>query len=87
MLDEPTTGLHFADIDRLLTSLNGLAEKDHFLIVIKYNLDVIKIADYVIDLAPEGRTQRMPLIVTGTPEQVAKSKTSYTGSFLKPYLN
>ena len=86
MLDEPTTGLHFADIDRLLTSLNRLVEKGHSVIVIEHNLDVIKTADYVIDLGPEGGHKGGKLMATGTPEQVAKSKASYTGRFLKPYL-
>lgn len=86
ILDEPTTGLHFADIDRLLHSLNELIEKGHSVIVIEHNLDVIKTADYVIDLGPEGGHKGGKLLAQGTPEKVAKSKSSHTGRFLKNHL-
>ncbi len=86
ILDEPTTGLHFADIDRLLLSLARLVENGHTVLVIEHNLDVIKTADYIIDLGPEGGHKGGKVMARGTPEQVAKSKTSHTGKFLQPYL-
>jgi excinuclease ABC subunit A len=82
ILDEPTTGLHFADIDRLLDSLNRLVELGHSVVVIEHNLDVIKTADYVIDLGPEGGHDGGELIASGSPEQIAACKASYTGQFL-----
>ncbi len=86
ILDEPTTGLHFADIDRLLVSLNRLVESGHSVVVIEHNLDVIKTADHVIDLGPEGGHKGGKVMVCGTPAQVAKCRTSHTGRFLKDYL-
>ncbi len=86
ILDEPTTGLHFADIDRLLVSLNRLIENGHSIVVIEHNLDVIKTADHIIDLGPEGGHKGGRLMATGTPEQVAKSRKSFTGQFLREYL-
>ena len=86
ILDEPTTGLHFADIDRLLISLNRLVDAGHSVIVIEHNLDVIKTADYVIDLGPEGGHKGGQLIATGTPEQVAECQSSHTAVFLKACL-
>ena len=86
ILDEPTTGLHFADINRLLHSLNRLVENGHTVLVIEHNLDVIKTADHVIDLGPEGGHKGGKLMATGTPEKVAKSKKSHTGKFLKKVL-
>ncbi|MEL7499493.1 MAG: excinuclease ABC subunit UvrA [Planctomycetota bacterium] len=86
ILDEPTTGLHFADIDRLLVSLNRLVANGHSVLVIEHNLDVIKVADYIIDLGPEGGHRGGKLMACGTPEAVAKSKTSHTGRFLKACL-
>ncbi len=86
ILDEPTTGLHFADIDRLLQSLNRLVEKGHSVVVIEHNLDVIKTADYVIDLGPEGGHKGGKLLAKGAPEKVAKSKRSFTGKFLRDCL-
>ena len=86
ILDEPTTGLHFADIDRLLVSLTRLVDNGHSVLVIEHNLDVIKTADHIIDLGPEGGHKGGKLMATGTPEKVAKSKKSYTGKFLKRYL-
>jgi excinuclease ABC subunit A len=86
ILDEPTTGLHFADIDRLLLSLNRLVDKGHTVVVIEHNLDVIKTADYIIDLGPEGGHKGGELLAYGTPEEVTKSPRSYTGSFLKRLL-
>lgn len=86
ILDEPTTGLHFADIDRLLVSLNRLVDNGHSVVVIEHNLDVIKTADYVIDLGPEGGHKGGNLIACGTPEEIAKCKASHTGRFLAELL-
>jgi excinuclease ABC subunit A len=87
ILDEPTTGLHFADIDRLLQSLNRLVDTGHSVVVIEHNLDVIKTADHVIDLGPEGGHNGGQLIVCGTPEEVAACQASYTGRFLVELLS
>jgi excinuclease ABC subunit A len=86
ILDEPTTGLHFADIDRLLASLNRLVDNGHSVVVIEHNLDVIKTADYVIDLGPEGGHKGGEIVAFGTPEAVAACPESYTGRFLAQYL-
>lgn len=86
ILDEPTTGLHFADIDRLLESLNRLVDNGHSVVVIEHNLDVIKTADYIIDLGPEGGHKGGELVACGTPEEIAACKKSHTGRFLAEYL-
>nr|NNM91397.1 excinuclease ABC subunit UvrA [Bacilli bacterium] len=86
ILDEPTTGLHSADIERLLHVLQRLVEAGDTVIVIEHNLDVIKTADYLIDLGPEGGDQGGQLIATGTPEELSEVASSYTGQFLKPIL-
>ncbi|ALV22733.1 MAG: excinuclease ABC subunit UvrA [Carnobacterium sp.] len=86
ILDEPTTGLHTEDIARLLEVLNRLVEAGNTVLVIEHNLDVIKTADYVIDLGPEGGAGGGTVLVTGTPEKVAKTKKSYTGRYLKEIL-
>jgi len=86
LLDEPTTGLHFADIQRLLDVLNHLVALKNTVVVIEHNLDVIKTADYIIDLGPEGGDRGGALIARGTPEQIAQVKESYTGQFLKRVL-
>ena len=86
ILDEPTTGLHFEDIKMLLNVLHGLVEKGNSVIVIEHNLDVIKTADWIIDIGPEGGFAGGNIIATGTPEEVAKINTSYTGQFLKELL-
>jgi excinuclease ABC subunit A len=86
MLDEPTTGLHFADIKKLLEVLHRLREGGNTVIVIEHNLDVIKSADYVIDLGPEGGDKGGQVLAIGTPEEVAKADNSYTGKFLKDVL-
>jgi len=86
ILDEPTTGLHLADVQRLLESLNRLVDAGHTVLLIEHHLDVIKTADYVIDLGPEGGHGGGELVVAGTPEEVAACKVSYTGSFLKAHL-
>ena len=86
ILDEPTTGLHFHDIDKLLNILHALRDKGNTIVVIEHNLDVIKTADWVIDLGPEGGKGGGMIIAEGTPEEVAEVKGSYTGEFLKPML-
>jgi excinuclease ABC subunit A len=86
ILDEPTTGLHFADIERLLEVLNRLVEQGNTVVIIEHNLDVIKTADWVIDLGPEGGDAGGRVVATGTPEAVAQRSESYTGQFLKPVL-
>jgi excinuclease ABC subunit A len=86
ILDEPTTGLHFADIERLLEVLNRLVEQGNTVVIIEHNLDVVKTADWVIDLGPEGGDAGGRVVATGTPEVVAQRPESYTGQFLKPVL-
>lgn len=86
ILDEPTTGLHFYDIEQLLLVLHRLRDNGNTIIVIEHNLDVVKTADWIIDLGPEGGNKGGQIICVGTPEDVAKHKTSYTGKFLKPLL-
>jgi excinuclease ABC subunit A len=86
VLDEPTTGLHFADIDKLLAVLNRLVDQGNTVLVIEHNLDVIKIADWVIDLGPDGGDEGGELVTAGTPEDVAAHRGSHTGRYLKPYL-
>ena len=87
ILDEPTTGLHFADVDRLISILHRLAESGNTVIVIEHNLDVIKTADYIIDLGPEGGDKGGTVIATGTPEKVADNPNSYTGVYIKKMLD
>jgi excinuclease ABC subunit A len=86
ILDEPTTGLHFHDIAQLLTVLGRLRDQGNTIIVIEHNLDVIKTADWIIDIGPEGGLNGGKIIAQGTPEQVALVSQSYTGQFLKPIL-
>ena len=86
ILDEPTTGLHFADVDKLLSVLDKLVDAGNTVVVIEHNLDVIKRADYIIDLGPDGGTRGGTIVATGTPEEVAKCPESYTGQFLKRLL-
>ncbi|MCP5208666.1 MAG: excinuclease ABC subunit UvrA [Hahellaceae bacterium] len=87
ILDEPTTGLHFADIQQLLLVLHTLKDQGNTIVVIEHNLDVIKTADWIIDLGPEGGDKGGNIVATGTPEEVAKSPASYTGAYLKPLLS
>lgn len=87
ILDEPTTGLHFHDIDLLLKVLYRLREHGNTIVVIEHNLDVIKTADWVIDLGPEGGANGGEIIAEGTPEEVARNKKSYTGKYLKNALS
>jgi excinuclease ABC subunit A len=86
VLDEPTTGLHFDDIAKLLTAFKKLLEAGHTLVVIEHNLDVLKTADFIIDLGPEGGHEGGKVVATGTPEQIAKAPASHTGRFLAPVL-
>ena len=87
ILDEPTTGLHSADVSKLLEVLNRLVDAENSIVVIEHNLDVIKTADYIIDLGPEGGNGGGTVVATGTPEEVAKNKKSYTGQYLKRILS
>ena len=86
ILDEPTTGLHFDDVRKLLTVLSRLVDQGNTVLVIEHNLDVIKTADWVVDLGPEGGSGGGQIIATGTPEAVAANPASHTGVFLKPLL-
>jgi len=86
ILDEPTTGLHAADIHKLLVILQRLVDGGDTVVVIEHNLDVIKAADYVIDLGPEGGIRGGTIVAKGTPEQIVEAAESYTGKFLKPLL-
>ncbi|MBV9960559.1 MAG: hypothetical protein JO360_19175, partial [Acidobacteria bacterium] len=87
ILDEPTTGLHFADVHKLLDVLQRLVSLGNTVIVIEHNLDVIKSADHIIDLGPEGGSHGGRLVASGTPEEVAHTRRSHTGHALKPLLN
>jgi len=87
VLDEPTTGLHFEDIRKLLGVLGRLVDGGNTVIVIEHNLDVIKTADWVIDLGPDGGSRGGHVIATGTPEDIAHNDDSHTGQFLKKLLN
>ncbi len=86
VLDEPTTGLHFADVHKLVEILRRLSDSGNTVVVIEHNLDVIKTADYIIDMGPEGGDGGGTVIAQGTPEEVCETEGSYTGKFLKPYL-
>ena len=86
VFDEPTTGLHFHDIKKLLASFNALIEKGHSILVIEHNLDLIKCADWIIDLGPEGGENGGKVLAVGTPEEVVKNKNSVTAKYLKEKL-
>ena len=86
ILDEPTTGLHTADVHKLIEVLQKLANTGNTVVVIEHNLDVIKCADHIIDLGPEGGDKGGTIVVTGTPEEVSKCEQSYTGKYLKHYF-
>jgi excinuclease ABC subunit A len=86
ILDEPTTGLHMADVDKLLGVLHALVDTGNSMIIIEHNLDVIKNADHIIDMGPEGGSAGGQIVAIGTPEQIAKTPESYTGRFLKTVL-
>ena len=85
-MDEPTTGLHFADVHKLIDILKRLSEGGNTVIVIEHNLDVIKTADYIIDIGPEGGDKGGTIITQGTPEEVARNPASYTGQYVAKYL-
>jgi excinuclease ABC subunit A len=87
IFDEPTTGLHFHDIGRLLGAFDALIERGHTVVVVEHNMDVIKSADWVIDLGPEAGKEGGNIVVCGTPEQVAECAESYTGQFLKQHMS
>ena len=86
ILDEPTTGLHFDDINKLLIVLHKLVSQGNSVIVIEHNLDVIKTADWIIDLGPDGGNNGGEVVATGSPEDICKVNKSYTGKYLKKYL-
>lgn len=86
ILDEPTTGLHFADVHKLIEILRRLSEGGNSVVVIEHNLDVIKTADYIIDIGPEGGERGGSVIAQGTPEEITKNELSYTGKYVKKYL-
>ena len=86
ILDEPTTGLHIADVHKLVDILHRLVDTGNSIVVIEHNLDLIKTADYIIDLGPEGGEKGGTILQVGTPEQIVKNDKSYTGQFLKKYL-
>ena len=87
ILDEPTTGLHVADVHKLVKVLDALVDAGNTVIVIEHNLDIIKRADHIIDLGPEGGSEGGRIVAQGTPEQVAENKNSFTGMYLKPLLS
>jgi excinuclease ABC subunit A len=86
ILDEPTTGLHFEDIQVLMRVLNKLTDKGNSILIIEHNLDVIKMADFLIDIGPEGGQKGGEILFEGTPEEIINCKNSYTGKFLKKEL-
>ena len=83
IFDEPTTGLHFHDIERLLRAFDALIERGHTVVVVEHNMDVIKCADWIIDLGPDAGSEGGDIVVEGTPEEVARCERSFTGQFLK----
>ncbi len=87
IFDEPTTGLHFDDISKLLNCFNLLVERNNSVIIIEHNLDVIKCADYIIDLGPEAGEKGGEVVAAGTPEEIINAENSWTGKYLKTYLN
>jgi excinuclease ABC subunit A len=87
ILDEPTTGLHFEDVRKLLEVLNRLVDQGNTIIIIEHHLDVIKTADWIIDLGPEGGNKGGEIVAIGTPAEVSKIAASYTGKYLKPYFS
>jgi len=86
ILDEPTTGLHFEDVKKLMEVLQRLVNRGNSVIIIEHNLDVIKTADYIIDIGPEGGDRGGTIVACGTPEEIVEVKKSYTGKYLKKYL-
>jgi excinuclease ABC subunit A len=86
-LDEPSVGLHSHDVAKLIVALDRLVDKGNTVIIIEHNLDIIKVADHIIDMGPEGGDRGGEVVATGTPEEIANVTVSYTGQFLKQYLN
>ena len=86
-MDEPSVGLHWADLDKLIQIIQKLADNGNTILIIEHNMDLIKIADYIIDLGPEGGNGGGTVVVTGTPKEIANCPNSYTGQYLKKYLN
>jgi excinuclease ABC subunit A len=86
IFDEPTTGLHFHDIKRLMQSFDALISRGHTIVIIEHNMEVVKCADHIIDIGPEGGDRGGSLVACGTPEEVAACEASYTGQFLKEKL-
>ena len=86
LLDEPSVGLHWYDLDKLIKIINKLADNGNTILIIEHNLDLIKIADHIIDLGPEGGDMGGEIVFEGTPEDIVNCKQSYTGKYLKPFL-
>jgi excinuclease ABC subunit A len=86
ILDEPSTGLHFDDIKKLIGILQTLVDQGNTVVVVEHNLDIIKVADHIIDMGPEGGAAGGEIVASGTPEEVAENPRSYTGKYLRPYL-
>ena len=86
LMDEPSVGLHWYDLDKLIKIIQQLADQGNTILIIEHNLDLIKVADYIIDLGPEGGNGGGQIVATGTPQQVAKNKKSFTGQYLKGVL-
>ena len=86
-MDEPSVGLHWADLDKLIKIIHALADQGNTILIIEHNLDLIKVADYIIDLGPEGGSGGGQIVATGSPEEVSKVKNSYTGQYLKPLFS
>ena len=87
LMDEPSVGLHWADLDKLIQIIQKLADNGNTILIIEHNMDLIKIADYIIDLGPEGGNGGGTVVATGTPKEIANCPNSYTGQYLKKYLN
>ena len=86
LLDEPSVGLHWADLDKLIKIIHKLADNGNTILIIEHNMNLIKVADHIIDLGPEGGNAGGEIVAQGTPKQIVKCKNSYTGQYLKPYL-
>ncbi|MBP9503338.1 MAG: hypothetical protein KBF17_14350, partial [Candidatus Promineofilum sp.] len=87
ILDEPSVGLHAHDVSKLILALNKLVDKGNTVVIIEHNLDIIKVADHIIDLGPEGGDRGGEIVVEGSPEEVARAEQSHTGEYLRPLLN
>jgi excinuclease ABC subunit A len=86
IFDEPTTGLHFHDIERLLQAFNALIERGHTILIIEHNMEIVKMADHIIDIGPDGGDRGGELVACGTPEEIVKNECSITGKYLKSKL-